>query len=78
MPPTIRESDREKVLEAAWSLASIQSEDELSSAAMAVALSWFGGDEAGYNDISLAGGRFTAKIFPVSPLGRRSAATSAR
>jgi DNA-binding CsgD family transcriptional regulator len=71
MAPTIRESDRERVLETAWSLGGIRDEDELSSAAMAVALTYFGGDEAGYNDISLAGGRFTAKIFPVSPLGEK-------
>lgn len=69
MTMMISESDRAAVLDAAWQLGSVRSTDELEAAGMAVVLALLGGDESGFNDLSLAEGRLTAKIYPVSPVG---------
>jgi DNA-binding CsgD family transcriptional regulator len=64
-----KESDRDRVLRMAWSLGAIQSEDELSTASMEMVMSFLGGDQAGFNEISLNSAKMITKIFPITPLG---------
>lgn len=69
MQVTDRGCAYERVLEMAWSLGTLSDEEELIAASMEQLLLLFGGDEAGYNDISLTGSHFVARIHPLTPVG---------